>query len=267
MKIGFIGAGNMAKAIIVGLIDSGIASADIMASNRSQDKLVTLAQSTGIQCGTNEQVANWADLLVLGVKPQMMQTVLSPLSSHINARQPIVVTIAAGILVDSYIDWLDGYANIVRAMPNTPTLVKAGITGIYAHPSLTAADRDKATALFTSLGIVRPLESEAQIDDIIAIAGSSPAYFFMFLEAMQAEAESYGIDARDARALVAQAGLGAMKLAAASDENFATLKQNVMSKGGTTEQAIFSFEHDNLKGIVSNAMQACKTRAAEMAKS
>ncbi len=265
MNVGFIGAGNMAKAIIVGMIDAKLPADHIMASNRSQPKLTQLAEQTGILIGDNKAVVEFADVLVLAVKPQMMFEVIEPLIADIIKRNSLVITIAAGLTTESYLVKLGSHTRLVRAMPNTPTLVKAGVTGLYCSPQVSDQDRAHVDQVFAPLGLVRWLDHESEIDDIIAIAGSSPAYFFLFLEAMQAEAESYGISPSDARQLVAQAGLGAMKLAAESTESFATLKQNVMSKGGTTEQAIFSFENSDIRGTVSKAMQACKQRAKEMA--
>jgi len=265
MKIGFIGAGNMANAIIRGLIGSGINCEQIMASNRSPEKLHKLRDSTGINIGDNDDVVAFADLVVLAVKPQLMAEVVSSIREPLVLKRPLIVTIAAGIDCSAYQSWLDKEINIVRAMPNTPTLVSQGITGLYTE-NLDDKLRAAVGNLFAPLGLIHWLESESGIDDIIAIAGSSPAYFFYFLEAMQKKAIEYGFSADDARTLVAQAGFGAMSLANSSDLDFATLKTNVMSKGGTTEQAILSFEQNHLETLVSDAMDACKTRAKEMAK-
>jgi len=265
MNIGFIGAGNMANAIIRGLVGAGRSSAQIMASNRSPEKLDILSRDTGILTGSNHDVVEFADILVLAVKPQLMSGVVEPLRDTIIRNNPIVVTIAAGINCSSYHSWLTPAITLVRAMPNTPSLVAKGITGLFCDDINTSA-RARINSIFEPLGLTHWVEEESGIDDIIAIAGSSPAYFFYFLEAMQNKAIEYGFSPSEARALVAQAGLGAMSLAASSNEDFATLKRNVMSKGGTTEQAILSFEQNRLENLVSDAMDACKTRAGEMAK-
>ncbi|MFP1756330.1 pyrroline-5-carboxylate reductase [Lonsdalea quercina] len=267
-KIAFIGAGNMAQAIIAGLIDGGYPATHIAVSAPTATRRDALAREYGIiSSGDNVDCVQQADVVVLAVKPQLMADVCSSLASDVDFSGKLVLSIAAGVSVARFQALLGKPLNIVRIMPNTPSLVGKGMSGLYAPDNVGKADRDFTTRLMASVGEVCWVDEEAQINGIIAAAGSAPAYFFLFMEAMQREAERQGFDASTARQLVQQAATGAAALVAASpDKDFSTLRENVTSKGGTTAEALRVFNEQHLAETVSNAMQAAVSRAKEMEK-
>lgn len=266
-KICFIGAGNMARAIISGLVGSGYPADHIQASNPSRGKLDALSDDFAIltTCD-NHQAVQWADVVVLAVKPQLMEAVCQPLAD-IDFSDKLVITIAAGIPVARYRDYLSQSLRLIRTMPNTPAQIGFGMTGLYAPADISQQDRDIATRLMQAGGEVVWVKQESDLNLVIALAGSSPAYFFLFMEAMVSAAEKLGMDERQARALAQQAALGAAQMVIHNpDTPLSTLRQNVTSKGGTTAEAIATFEQGNLRDLVDEAMVNCIKRADEMAK-
>lgn len=266
-RVAFIGAGNMARCVIGAMVKSGYPAANIMAANRSQPKLTELANDFGIATTlSNVDAANWADVIVLAVKPQMMQEVCQQLLEQAPACvEKLFITLAAGLTVNRYETWL-GQIRLVRAMPNTPSLVALGVTGLYASR---CSNYEKAfvDTLFSSTGMTVWLDKEEQINHVIAVTGSSPAYFFYFMQAMQQKAEQLGFKPEQAKAMIAQTALGAATMALQSEADFATLRAQVTSKGGTTHEAISHFATAGLEPIVEQAMQAAINRAEDMAKS
>ncbi|GHG63848.1 pyrroline-5-carboxylate reductase [Alishewanella longhuensis] len=265
-RVAFIGAGNMARCVIAAMLKAGYPKENIMAANRSQPKLTELAADFGIQTSlSNATAANWADVIVFAVKPQMMQDVCAQLLAEApECVEKLLVTLAAGLPVSRYEEWL-GQIRLVRAMPNTPSLVGLGVTGLY--PSR-CSNYEKAFVdhLFSGTGMNVWLEAEQQINHVIAVTGSAPAYFFYFMQAMQQKAEQLGFSAADAKAMVAQTALGAATMALQSPQSFAELRAQVTSKGGTTHEAVSSFHAAGLEEMVATAMQAAIDRAEEMAK-
>jgi pyrroline-5-carboxylate reductase len=266
-KITFIGAGNMASAIIGGLIDSGVAPASITATAPNEDELAPVKARLGINTHTdnNAAVAD-SDVVVLAVKPQIMRSVCEDLRDSVQHQQPLVISIAAGLDADTIDQWLGGQNAMVRCMPNTPSLVGFGASGLYANAQVSDAQRDVATQLMEAVGIVEWVEEEALLDAVTAVSGSAPAYFFLMFEAMEEAAVKLGLPAATARRLAIQTALGAATMAQQSDKDPATLKQNVMSPGGTTERAIQHMEDAHLRTTIADAMQACADRAQAMAK-
>ncbi|MDX5628787.1 MULTISPECIES: pyrroline-5-carboxylate reductase [unclassified Brenneria] len=267
-KIAFIGAGNMAQAIIAGLIDEGYPARNISVCAPSGTHRDALAAKYGvISSADNEQSAREADVIVLAVKPQMMASVCQPLRQQVDFAGKLVLSIAAGISIRRFQALLGDALNIVRIMPNTPSLVGKGMSGLYAPAAVSATDRDFTAGLMKSVGKVCWVENEQDINAVIAAAGSAPAYFFLFMEAMQQEAIRQGFDAETARLLVQQSASGAAALVEASPETpLSTLRENVTSKGGTTAEALRVFNERQLTQIVSEAMQAAVKRAQEMEK-
>ncbi|OBA00300.1 pyrroline-5-carboxylate reductase [Halomonas sp. G11] len=266
-KITFIGAGNMASAIIGGLIDSGVTPDDITATAPQESELEALRTRLNIQTQTdNNAAASQTDVLVLAVKPQIMRDVCEALSDTVQQRRPLVISIAAGLDAATIDQWLGGGNAVVRCMPNTPSLVGRGASGLYANARVSDAQRDIATQLMEAVGIVEWVEEEALLDAVTAVSGSAPAYFFLMLEAMEDAAVELGLPADKARRLAIQTALGAATMAQQSDKDPATLKQNVMSPGGTTEQAIQHMEDAKLRTTIADAMQACAKRAQAMSK-
>jgi pyrroline-5-carboxylate reductase len=266
-RVAFIGAGNMTKAIISGLIAGGFPATAIYASNPSGQKLADLREQFGIHTShSNHEVAEQAEVIVLAVKPQIMQSMTAALCQSQTLNNKLFISIAAGISIARLSIMLGGQSNIVRTMPNTPSAIGKGMTGLFAAPQVSPADREFAGQMLASVGEIVWLQQESQIDGVIAAAGSSPAYFFAFLEAMQQEAEAQGFDHHTARLLVQQAMLGAAEMVCHNPQlEISQLRAQVTSKGGTTAQALACFADHQLATIVAKAMQAAVKRAKEMA--
>ncbi len=267
-KITFIGAGNMAHAIIAGLIRTGYPAECITVCSPNTSRRDVLAKKYAINSQSdNIRYAQEADVIVLAVKPQMMSTVCASLHSHVDFRQKLVLSIAAGIPVSRFYTLLQDNLNIIRIMPNTPSLVGQGVSGLFAPEHIGQSDREFAASLMSGVGKICWVNDENGINDIIAVAGSAPAYFFLFMESMQQEAERLGFDSETARELVLQAAMGSAKLAETQkDLPFAMLREQVTSKGGTTAEALRIFYEGRLPDIVSSAMQGAIRRAQEMEK-
>lgn len=264
-KITFIGAGNMARSIIAGLIDSGYPADFITATAPSQSTRDSLAHQYRINTNAdNLDAATQAEVIVLAVKPQLMEQVGAGLHD-IDFSNKLVISIAAGINAARLNEMLGATLNLVRVMPNTPSLVGKGMSGLYAPQHVSAEDRAFAAALMSAVGEVCWVQQESGINNVIAAAGSAPAYFFLFMEAMQNEAMAQGFDKATARQLVQQAALGAAEMVVANPETeLSTLREQVTSKGGTTAEALRTFNEHQLSDIVAKAMQAAVTRAEEM---
>ncbi len=267
-KIAFIGAGNMASAIVAGLVSSGYPADLITVTAPSSTNRDVLAQKYGVNSSSdNVAAAQNADVVVLAVKPQLMKQVCEDFNALVNWQGKLVLTIAAGIVAKRYDDYLSTDLDLVRIMPNTPSLVGQGVSGLFAKEKVSAEDRIFAEKLMSAVGVVAWVEKEDGINDIIAVTGSSPAYFFLFMEAMQAKAEQLGFNQADARQLVLQAAKGAASLAEQElGVSFSTLRENVTSKGGTTAAALSVFNEHHLKNTVADAMSAAIDRAEEMQK-
>ena len=262
-NIGFIGAGNMANSLIRGLLAKGTSPALITAADVDASKLATLQQECDIAAATVEQIASTADVIVLAVKPQVMATVCRSLDT--GKRSPLFVSIAAGITIDHLQSWLGSVAAIVRCMPNTPALVGKGASGLFANPTVSAEQRQLAERLMATVGLACWVESESDIDTVTAVSGSGPAYFFLFMEAMQDAAREMGLSDELARSLTYQTAAGAAELAMQSEDDTAELRRKVTSPGGTTEQAIATLESGGIRELVANALQAARSRSIELA--
>jgi len=264
MGITFIGGGNMASAIIGGLLKNGHASAASMrVIDPAADARQRLAQRYGI--ATFAAVCAPAldsDCIVLAVKPQQMREVALSLQPLL-ARQ-LVISIAAGIRAADIGRWLGGYPKVARAMPNTPALVGAGCAGLYAMPGVDAEERTAAAAILKAVGTTLWVEREEELDGITALSGSGPAYVFYFMEALQQAGIEMGFDAGIARQLALDTFAGAIKLAQAADEDVAALRARVTSKGGTTERAIHTMEADQVKRRIVSAVRAAEQRSREL---
>jgi len=266
-KIGFIGGGNMASSLINGLVASGHDPALIWVSDINPD--IPAALTNALQVNTaqdNAEVVAAVDVVVLAVKPQTLKTVAENLAGHIRIRQPLVVSVAAGVSQASLAAWLGAETAIVRCMPNTPALVLTGASALHANANVSDAQRDLAENIMRSVGITLWLEQENDIDAVTAVSGSGPAYFFLLMEAMEKAALELGLEESVARLLVQQTALGAAKIALESSETPEQLRRRVTSPGGTTEQAINVFEQAGLVALVSKAMHAARDRSIELSK-
>ena len=262
-KIAFVGGGNMASALIGGLIANGfphqsLAAAEIVAESRER-----LSRDFGIKvCAELADVVIAADTIVLAVKPQQMHSVAAALRPLLSAQ--LIISIAAGIRSDDLARWLGGYGRIVRVMPNTPALVRAGISGLFARSEVTAAERERAQAILNAVGETLWVESDEMIDAVTAVSGSGPAYVFYFIEAVRKAALEMGFSAEAAQRMVLGTFAGAVQLAQSSGEDVAVLRQRVTSKGGTTEQALATMEAGEVLGRIGAGVHAARTRAAEL---
>ncbi|MDF3014418.1 MAG: pyrroline-5-carboxylate reductase [Cellvibrio sp.] len=263
-RIAFIGAGNMAKAIISGLLAEGYPDAQISAAGPRMETLNKVAQEFGIAVSTdNAATAARADVVVLAVKPQMLKEVALALRASLT-HKPLIISIAAGITTASIANWLGENQSIVRCMPNTPSQLRVGASGVYANKFVSDAQKSTASAILGAVGIVQWLDDETLLNPVTAVSGSGPAYFFLLMEAMIDAGVELGLTRECAAELTVQTALGAAMLARESEYDVAELRRRVTSPKGTTEQAILSFEQDNLRASVLKAMQACSNRAVEL---
>lgn len=265
IKIGFIGAGNMASALVGGLLAKGITPKSLALADSQAQQLHIFAQQGMFISTNNIDVVERADVLVLAVKPQVMADVLKPLVNIVQQKKPLIISIAAGISVESLNRWLGGNLSIVRAMPNTPALVQTGATGLYANDLVSVEQRQQTEAILGAVGLSLWVEEERLIDSVTAVSGSGPAYFFYVMEAMINAGKELGLDEKTARALTLQTALGSAQMAITSDEPPAELRKRVTSKGGTTERAIATFDEANMQQIFSQALAACAARGQELA--
>lgn len=262
MKITFIGGGNMAQAILGGLIAKGQAARDCFAIEPHEAARAKLS-ALGI-----ESVAEWmprgfdAEVIVLAVKPQLMHEAIAPLAGAL--QQQLVISIAAGVRCRDLSRWLGAHANIVRTMPNTPALIHAGITGLYAMPGVSAAQRALAERLMAAVGKTIWFDEEAMLDAVTAVSGSGPAYVFYMIEALENAALELGLTSPVARALALETFLGGAKLAAQSGDAPALLRANVTSRRGTTERAIETFDAAGLKSAFASGVRAARDRSLEL---
>jgi pyrroline-5-carboxylate reductase len=260
-RLAFIGAGNMASSIIGGLIAEGYPAELITAAGPRQATLDKAASQFGINTNTdNLQVAKRADVVILAVKPQMLKAVALELRAAL-VHKPLIISVAAGITTASMAEWLGEDLAIIRSMPNTPSMVKAGATGLYANSNAGIAQRQTAQDILGAVGIVQWLDDESLLNPVTAVSGSGPAYFFLMMESMIDAGVGMGLTRECATELTIQTALGAALLAKNSDVDVAELRRRVTSPNGTTEQAIKSFENDGIRAMFSRAMQACADRS------
>ncbi|MCL6268458.1 pyrroline-5-carboxylate reductase [Sansalvadorimonas sp. 2012CJ34-2] len=265
--LAFIGAGNMASSIFGGLVSNGWPADKIIAAEPAREKLDEAEQKFGIRTTTdNAEAISEADFVVIAVKPQIMQQVLKPLAPALQERKPVLISVAAGISEQSLSEWSGGNLPIVRCMPNTPALMQQGASGLYANAHVSEEQKKLTTDIMNAVGISLWVEREEDIDNVIALSGSGPAYFFLMMEAMIDAGEKMGVPRETASQLVAQTALGAAMMVKETGVDAGELKRRVMSPKGTTEQAIFTFEDGGLRELVEKAMANCHKRAQEMTK-
>lgn len=261
-NIAFIGAGNMAAAIVGGLIAEGYPAEKIFVSNRNFEKLASFAK-LGVQTmADNVKALMLADVVILAVKPQHLKPLCDELKTDLMKKpMSVIVSIAPGVSCDMLSTWLGKSYPVVRVMPNTPALVRAGASGLFANNEVNQDERNFVETLFRSVGLVVWVDNESQLAAVTAVSGSGPAYFFLFMEAMQECAEALGLSSQDAKLLTQQTAFGAAKLAFESEQPLAALRRSVTSQQGTTASAIKIFEKRHLSDIVSKAMTAAEQRA------
>ncbi|MCC6608519.1 MAG: pyrroline-5-carboxylate reductase [Burkholderiales bacterium] len=263
MTITFIGGGNMATALIGGLVARGGAPAGITVVEPLREARARLAERFGVACfQSTAEAVPLGDIVVLAIKPQDMREACHALGPHLGDRA--VLSIAAGIRLGDIARWLGGRTRLARCMPNTPALVGAGISAVYARPEVGAADRGQIQAILEAAGKVVWIEDEALLDPVTALSGSGPAYVFYFIEALEQAAAELGLPADIGRTLAVETVRGAAELASRSSEPAATLRERVTSKGGTTERALAAMQADRVKESIVRALHAANRRAAEL---
>ncbi len=265
LSIGFIGAGNMASALIDGLLANGWQPEHLHASDTNAAALAALAEK-GVNTSTdNKTVISNSSTVILAVKPQVLAEVLQPLQATLCANDCLLVSIAAGVAMNSLQDWTHPKQAIVRCMPNTPALVQTGASALYSNSHCSELQKSAAENLLRAVGIVCWLEKEADMDAVTALSGSGPAYFFLLMEAMQDAAVSLGLDTRTAELLCQQTALGAARLAQSSDVDVSELRRRVTSPGGTTEAALQQFASEGFNAMVGRALEKAASRSRELA--
>jgi len=261
-KISFIGGGNMAQALISGLVGCGIKPNLITVADPSSDAREQLAAkglNTVDPMADPKSAVIGADIVVLAVKPQMMKVVVSAFADVLDNQ--LVISVAAGLSTDLLSNMLGGYSNIVRAMPNTPSMIQMGATGLYGTDNISAEQKQLATAVMEASGLVMWVDDEEHMHAVTAVSGSAPAYMFYFIESMVDGAIALGLDKEQASALAMQTMLGAAKMAMNSDDAPAELRRKVTSPNGTTQAAVESMQANEIGRQISEAMQACYDRS------
>ena len=262
MRVTFIGGGNMADALIGGILHAGFEASAIDVLEIDSARGTELAERYRVR--PHRRAGDWlqaSDAIVLAVKPQQMQEAAAAIQPHL--ARPLVLSIAAGVRAQTIGQWL-ATGKIVRAMPNMPALIRAGISAAVALPDVSTEERAGADRILSAVGTVIWLDDESMLDAVTALSGSGPAYVFYFIEAMQAVAREMGFDDAQARALTLQTFAGAAQLAAQSDESANALRAKVTSKGGTTAAALASFERDKVDEAIARAVRAAAARAREL---
>lgn len=263
MNITFLGGGNMANALIGGLLKQGARPGDITVLELDAAARQRLIDNYGVTCLAAADANAWQTaIIVLAVKPQQMKTSLPALTPYLASQ--IVVSIAAGLRLDTLSRWLDGYRHIVRAMPNTPAMIGAGITGLCAFPEVSAGERQAAESILHAVGSTLWVDDESKMDALTAVSGSGPAYVLLFIEALQHAAEELGFQPKAARQLALQTFSGAASLAAQTGEDLTLLRQRVTSKGGTTEAALQKMLAGNIKETILAGVLAANARSIEL---
>lgn len=266
MRIAFIGGGNMTTSLIGGLRAGGLPASDISVADPVAAQLERLRREFGVR-GTHDNVAaaRGAELVVLAVKPQDMATAARSLATVLVNSRLVVLSIAAGIRLANLAGWLGSRVPVVRAMPNRPALIGAGITAACAGPTVSETERARAEWVLAAAGPVVWLDDESQMDAVTAVSGSGPAYFFLLMEALEDAGTALGLPRETARRLAVQTALGAARMAAEGTDPPGLLREQVTSKGGTTAAALAVLESADLRGIFARAIAAAARRSSELA--
>ncbi|MGH8814268.1 MAG: pyrroline-5-carboxylate reductase [Advenella sp.] len=263
MNVTFIGGGNMASALIGGLLQQGYSPARIRVVESNAEGRDRIKREFNVEAVAElaEGVVN-SDVILLAVKPQQLSAVTQELAALLGNH--LVISIAAGIRATDLCRWMGGHERIVRAMPNTPALIRAAVTGLYALPGVSTEEKHAAETILAAVGSVLWLDREELLDAVTALSGSGPAYVFYFIEAMQKAGQELGLTEAQTRQLSLETFLGAAGLANQSDESVAMLRARVTSQGGTTERAIQSLEKDGVKNAIMRAMHMANQRSREL---
>ncbi|MDM8548160.1 pyrroline-5-carboxylate reductase [Candidatus Venteria ishoeyi] len=261
--ITFIGGGNMSRSLIGGLLENGMSAEHIRVADINPQPL---ANHYPVRIFTdNVQALAGSDVVVLAVKPQMMKSVCQEIASHIPHPVPTLISIAAGVRITDLQHWLGDDLPIVRVMPNTPALVQSGASALFAAEAVSQVQHELAESIMRAVGMTVWLDNEEQMNTVTALSGSGPAYFFLVMEMLENAAVKQGLPVDTARLLTLQTAFGAAKMALESQEDAASLRARVTSKGGTTEQAINALQNGGLQSLLDEAVSAAKQRSIDLA--
>lgn len=264
-RITFIGGGNMAQSLVGGLMADGYRADCVHVADPDPDRRLDLAKRFRVHVhADNREAIARAKAVVVAVKPQVIKSVLEPLGPGLREQQSLVISIAAGVREPDISRWLGGQVPVVRTMPNTPALVRAGATALYANKHVSQTQRDLAESLLRAVGITQWLDDESLLDIVTALSGSGPAYFFLLMEILEAAAIELGLPQQTARLLTLETALGAARMALESNEDPARLRLRVTSPGGTTETATRVLESGGARELFQRALQAATNRASEL---
>lgn len=267
LRIRFVGAGNMAASLIGGLIAKGLTASQITASDPGANQRAHIETQFQVQTyGDNNAHFGMPDVVVVAVKPQIMKQVLADVKSNIAAVNPLIISVAAGITTEQMARWTDPSHAIVRAMPNTPALIGQGAIGMFANDHVTDEQRQQTEQIMGAVGTALWVDEEQHIDAVTALSGSGPAYFFMFMEHLQAAAQKVGLTSEQAALLTKKTAVGAALLAERSPESLATLKDRVTSPNGTTYAALQSFKAQGVDQVIDQAVLAAFERSIELSR-
>jgi pyrroline-5-carboxylate reductase len=266
INIVFIGGGNMGQALVSGLIDSGWNPDNISIVDNDQAISAKLKDKFPLShvYSQTEAALNLADVVILAVKPQGMQIACEQIAAQCQIKRHLIISIAAGVLIKNIDTWLGGELPIIRCMPNTPALVQAGVTGLFANPEVSAEQRELAFKILSSVGTALWIENESLLDAVTALSGSGPAYFFYLIEAMIDAGQNLGLSEEQARELSVATASGAAKLISKSDQSAKELRHAVTSKGGTTEAAINTMQQYDMKKIIKTAIKNAAKKAHQL---
>lgn len=263
MKIAFLGGGNMANALVGGLLGKGVPPASLSILEKLEASRAKLERDYGVHASAQADAATQAaDLLVIAVKPQDLRAALAPLADLVRGK--LVLSIAAGVRLADIARWLGGHERLVRSMPNTPALIGAGISALYAPAAVDAPDRARAEQVLAAVGQTVWVEDERLLDPVTAVSGSGPAYVFWFIEHLAAGGVALGLPEDTARQLALQTVLGAAQLASQSSDPVSVLRERVTSRGGTTEAALRVFAEEQMAERLKKALEAASRRGAEL---
>ncbi|MFQ5659468.1 MAG: pyrroline-5-carboxylate reductase [Gammaproteobacteria bacterium] len=267
-RICFLGCGNMGRSLIGGILANGYRAELLCGADPDPRQRDNIKQRFGIEVYQNNRDAiNGADVVVLAIKPQVMQATLSAVAEMLIKQDPLIISIAAGIRLSSIGKWLQKELSVVRVMPNTPALIQAGAAALFANRQVSSAQSELAETILRSVGTAVWVDDEGLMDTVTALSGSGPAYFFLLMEVLEKAAVELGLPQQKARLLTMETAFGAAKMVMESGQDAATLRQQVTSPGGTTEQALKVLTQGGLEELFRDALQAAHRRSVQLADS
>jgi pyrroline-5-carboxylate reductase len=266
-KVGFIGGGNMARAIAGGLLRGGMHATDIFIAEPLPDQCERLRQEFygTMVSDSNHAVANIAEVLLFAVKPQILRSVCEDLAPTVQEKKPLIMSIAAGPRSGDIENWLGGNLRVIRVMPNQPALIDQGISALYANAHTDSQGRDLGEKIMSAVGQAVWLDDESKMDAVTAVSGTGPAYFYLLIDVLIDMGVEMGLKPDTARTLAVQTARGATSLAAAETESMAAMIERVRSPGGTTTAAFKVLDDSGVRGIFARAIVAAAERAAALA--